>query len=268
MPIFRDQLNREISLPSIPKRIVSIVPSQTELLFDLGLQDEVIGITKFCIHPKEKVRQVAKVGGTKQLDLEKIKALQPDLIIANKEENERSQVEELMNICPVWVSDIGDLPGAIDMIERVGGLVGKSNEARRIALEITQRFSDLAIRPSGKTIAYFIWRKPYMVAGKGTFIDNMLQKCGLFNAFKLDRYPEISAERLGEANPDVILLSSEPYPFNEKHIHELQAILPRALVKLVDGELFSWYGSRLLQGPAYFEQLMTDLHRRNPGQTH
>jgi ABC-type Fe3+-hydroxamate transport system substrate-binding protein len=261
MFIYRDQLNREVTLPSVPKRIISIVPSQTELLFDLGLSEEIIGITKFCIHPKDKIEQVAKIGGTKQLDIEKIKMLQPDLIIANKEENERSQVEVLIDICPVWISDISDLPGAFDMIERVGELVGKSNEAKALVTKIKQQFANLSIRPSGKRAAYFIWRKPYMVAGKGTFIDSMLQSCGLKNAFELERYPEINPERLCEANPDVILLSSEPYPFKEKHIDELKAIVPHAIIKLVDGELFSWYGSWLLHAPPYFERLMTDLNR-------
>jgi ABC-type Fe3+-hydroxamate transport system substrate-binding protein len=261
MPIFRDQLRREIIIPSIPKRIISIVPSQTELLFDLGLTEEIIGITKFCIHPKDKVKQVAKIGGTKQLDIERIKSLQPDLIIANKEENERSQVEALLNICPVWISDISDLAGAIEMIERVGEVVGKEAEAQKVSSAITQNFESLLVGPSAKRVAYFIWRKPYMVAGKGTFIDSMLQKCGLINVFEQERYPEITAERLHEANPDIVLLSSEPYPFKEKHITELNAILAQAVIKLVDGELFSWYGSRLLHSPNYLKKLMTDLNR-------
>ena len=237
------------------------MPSQTELLFDMGLTEEIIGITKFCVHPIEKVSQVTKIGGTKQLDIEKIKSLQPDLIIANKEENERSQVEELMNICPVGISDISDLPGALDMIERVGELAGKGKEAKTLAAKIYQCFSDLFIEPSGKRVAYFIWRKPYMVAGKGTFIDSMLQKCGLVNAFEQDRYPEITPKRLQEANPDVILLSSEPYPFKTKHIDELKAIAPHSTIKLVDGELFSWYGSRMLHAPEYFKRALNEINR-------
>ncbi len=263
MPIFRDQVHREINLPSVPKRIISIVPSQTELLFDVGLNAEITGITKFCIHPKNKVKHVAKIGGTKQLDIEKIKSLHPDLIIANKEENERSQVEELAKTFPVWISDIGDLPGAINMIERVGEVVGKEAEARRIASQITQKFESLAISPSHKRVAYFIWRKPYMVAGRVTFIDSMLQKCGLINVFEQERYPEISTQRLFEADPDIVFLSSEPYPFKDKHIAELQAILPQAIIKLVDGELFSWYGSRLLHSPEYFEELISGINRQN-----
>jgi len=259
MPVCRDQLNREMELPSVPKRIVSVVPSQTELLFDLGLDSEIVGITKFCIHPKEKVGRVTKIGGTKQLDIEKIKSLRPDLIIANKEENERGQVEEMMNICPVWISDICDLHGAVDMIERVGEMVDKADKAKKMAAVITQRFDQLSIGRGGKRAAYFIWRKPYMVAGKGTFIDSMLKKCGLENAFDAERYPEVDAHTVAEAAADVVFLSSEPYPFKEKHIEETQKLLPKAIIKLVDGELFSWYGSRLLHSPVYFKRLMADL---------
>ncbi|TWJ00911.1 ABC-type Fe3+-hydroxamate transport system substrate-binding protein [Mucilaginibacter frigoritolerans] len=259
MPIFHDQLNREISLASVPKRIISVVPSQTELLFYLGLNEEIIGITKFCIHPQDKFKSTIKIGGTKQLDIAKIKSLQPDLIIANKEENERSQVEGLMDICPVWISDISNLAGSLNMIERVGVLVGKAAEAKILKDDIEQGFNKLTLKPCLST-AYFIWRKPYMVAGQNTFIDDMLQKCSLMNVFKADRYPEINVDMLISADPKVVLLSSEPYPFKEKHIEELKAILPDAIIKLVDGEIFSWYGSRLLHAPAYFEWLNKELN--------
>ncbi|WP_428331382.1 helical backbone metal receptor [Mucilaginibacter sp.] len=259
MPVFEDQLGRMIILPSIPKRIISVVPSQTELLFYLGLNEEVVGITKFCIHPKDKFKLSTKVGGTKQLDIAGIIALQPDLIIANKEENERGQLEELMKLFPVWISDIYNLDGAADMINRVGALVGKPIEALELSNAIKQLFASLFIKPSGLKAAYFIWRKPYMVAAKNTFIDDMLQKCGLINAFDLPRYPEIDAAMLIEARPDIILLSSEPYPFKQKHIEELRAIMPSAIIKLVDGEIFSWYGSRLLMVHGYFKSLIKEL---------
>ena len=243
----------------VPKRIISVVPSQTELLFYLGLNKEVVGITKFCIHPVDKFKSTTKVGGTKQLNIAQIKALNPDLIIANKEENERSQLEELMRYFPVWISDIYDLPGALDMIERVGSIVNRTTEAIKLSKAITQQFNGLkpAIQPL--RVAYFIWRKPYMMAGQHTFIDNMLQKCGLINVFELQRYPEVDESSLRKANPDVILLSSEPYPFKEKHIAELKNIVPSAIVKLVDGEMFSWYGSRLLVAPQYFDGLISSL---------
>ncbi len=259
MPIYVDQMNRTVEVPSTPKRIISIVPSQTELLFDLGLDEEIVGITKFCIHPKDRVKQKVKIGGTKALNINKIKELKPDLIIGNKEENERSQVEELMKDFPVWMSDIADLRGATDMISRVGELVGKNAEAEKLVNNIRSGFDQLNIKSQGLRVAYFIWRKPYIIAGKGTFIDAMLQKCGLSNAFDTHRYPEISAEQLIAAKPDVILLSSEPYPFKEKHIAEFKTMLPNTIIKLVDGELFSWYGSRLLHAPGYFKHLIKEI---------
>ena len=200
MPLFADQLNRTITLPDHPKKIISIVPSQTELLFYLGLDEQVTGITKFCIHPKNKIKNKIKVGGTKQLNIDLIKELQPDLIIANKEENERGQVEELMTICPVWISDINNLPDALAMIKSVGEMVGKRNEVENLVNDISAKFSRLNKATSNLKIAYLIWRKPYMVAGKGTYIDSMLQLCGFENAFDLARYPEVDKDMLNKAN--------------------------------------------------------------------
>jgi ABC-type Fe3+-hydroxamate transport system substrate-binding protein len=259
MPVFYDQLHRAVNLPSAPKRIISVVPSQTELLFYLGLADEIVGITKFCIHPDNRFKTCTKIGGTKNLDIDRIKALKPDLIIANKEENDRSQIEALIEFCPVWISDISNLPQAIDMIERVGALVNREAEAIDLSKTITGSFKNLTIPQLNLKVAYFIWRKPYMVAGKNTFIESMLQKCGLINVFEQERYPETNADMLINARPDVIFLSSEPYPFKEKHIEEFRALLPSAIIKVVDGELFSWYGNRLLYAPAYYQNLLLEL---------
>jgi ABC-type Fe3+-hydroxamate transport system substrate-binding protein len=259
MPVFRDQLNREVALSGIPKRIISIVPSQTELLFYLGLNAEVVGITKFCVHPPDKFNSTEKIGGTKRLDIEKILLLGPDLIVANKEENDRLQVEELMHICPVWISDISDLDSALQMIESVGDITGRLEQAANLCKEINKRFNAIKLPLTTLKVAYFIWRKPYMLAGKNTFIDYMLQRCRFNNATESERYPEIDAEGIIVANPDVIFLSSEPYPFTQKHIEGFKELLPNARVILVDGEMFSWYGSRLLYSPAYFEQLISRL---------
>ena len=238
------------------------MPSQTELLFDLGLDEEIVGITKFCIHPTDKFKIKTKIDGTKTVNIALIKKLKPDLIIGNKEENERGQVEELMQLFPVWMSDIADLNGALNMIQQVGEMVGKSHEVKTLLTKINQQFNHLTIQQSNLRVAYLIWRKPYIVAGKGTFIDAMLQKCGLINAFDIDRYPEVTNEILIQAKPDVVLLSSEPYPFKEKHIAEFKTMLPNAVIKLVDGELFSWYGSRLLHAPAYFNDLMQEINNQ------
>ncbi len=261
MPIYNDQLNRKLQFSSTPKRIISLVPSQTELLYDLGLRDEVVGITKFCVHPEEWFKIKTRVGGTKKYDFEKIKALNPDLIIGNKEENEKEQIEELMKDYNVWMSDIYTLKDAYDMITRIGTLVGKQQEATNLKLEIESKFNQFQ-QPTANNqqlVSYFIWNKPYMVAGNNTFINEMLKVCGFKNVFEQERYPEIDAEQLAKANPEIILLSSEPYPFKEKHIQEFKAICPNAKVLIVDGEIFSWYGSRLLQAPAYFKQLIESI---------
>ena len=245
-----------------PQRIISVVPSQTELLFDLGLDTELVGITKFCIHPADKVRGKSIVGGTKTLHLDQIHALQPDLILANKEENTREQIEELQRHYPVHVTDVVTLPDALAMIREVGALVGRAQQAEEIAVQITQIIAAQAFQSTGLRVAYFIWRKPYMVAAADTFIDAMLEAAGFQNAFAgHTRYPEISPNNLRAANPDLVFLSSEPYPFAAKHIAEVQAICPSARVMVVDGEVFSWYGSRLLRAGHYFRNLHTEIAR-------
>ncbi|MFD0767286.1 ABC transporter substrate-binding protein [Mucilaginibacter lutimaris] len=259
MPVFYDQMNNAVSLPATPRRIISIVPSQTELLFNLELDEQIAGITKFCIHPADKVKHVMKIGGTKQLNLEAIHQLQPDLIIANKEENEQSQVEKLMHHYPVWVSDINDLHSALNMITMLGEVTGKQPEAVALADSIAKQFASLKPITQATRVAYFIWRKPYMAAGQDTFINAMLTLCGFKNVLTANRYPEVSAHELIAANPDAILLSSEPYPFAQKHIDEFKTMLPDAQVILADGELFSWYGSRLLYSPKYFTKLIEKL---------
>lgn len=256
-----DQLHRSIELPNWPpRRIISLVPSQTELLHTLGLEQEVVGITKFCVHPAAWYQEKTRVGGTKTLNLETIEALRPDLIIGNKEENDRAQIEALATRWPVWMSDILTLEDACDMVLRVGELTGKAVAASNLAAEICQKFDRLTDHRSSIRAAYFIWRKPYMVAAAGTFIHDMLGRAGFQNVFAHQmRYPEVSLEQLAAAQPDVLLLSSEPYPFAEKHFGPLREACPKAKIMVVDGEMFSWYGSRLLAAPGYFEGLRERL---------
>ncbi|RCR70893.1 ABC transporter substrate-binding protein [Larkinella punicea] len=244
-----------------PQRIISVVPSQTELLYDLGLDQEIVGITKFCIHPAEKVKDKFKVGGTKTLHLDQIHDLKPDFILANKEENTREQIEELQRHYPVHVTDVNTVPDALAMIREVSELVGKGRKGEKLAKQIEDTFYDFkSVQSSGHSVAYFIWRKPYMVAANQTFIHSMLELAGFQNAFGgLTRYPEVTETDLKTAQPDLIFLSSEPYPFSEKHRTELQEICPAARVLLVDGELFSWYGSRLLKSADYIQQLRQRL---------
>ena len=256
--LFTDQLNKSIQLETYPKRIISIVPSQSELLWDLGLREELVGITKFCIHPQQMFDTVERVGGTKNLNIDKIRALKPDVIIGNKEENEQSQILELQKEFNVWMSDIFTLEDALKMIEGIGTLVNKSEEALLIKHQIQHSF--LNLQQLSKTGLYLIWNKPYMAAGRATFIGDMMQKIGIQNVLEQNsRYPELSLEEIKLLHPDIVLLSSEPYPFKEEHIKELQNELPTSKVILVDGELFSWYGSRLTKSVAYFNELIKEI---------
>lgn len=250
-----DQMDRRVAVPFPPQRIISLVPSQTELLFDLGLGERVVGVTKFCVHPVEARKTATVVGGTKNFDFEKIEALNPDLILGNKEENYQEGIEQLAAKYPVWLSDISTLDEALDMIRRVGFLTGRKERGDALATDIATSFAKLE-QAAVTTAAYFIWRKPYMVAALSTFIDDLLRRAGFHNAFSdLTRYPEVTPQQLAAAAPDRILLSSEPYPFSAKHIAEFQDICPQAQIRIVDGELFSWYGSRLRQSADYLRSL-------------
>ncbi|MES1222141.1 MAG: helical backbone metal receptor [Bacteroidota bacterium] len=260
MPVYTDQTGKAIHLSEIPSKIISLVPSQTELLHTLGLDKEVIGITKFCIQPKQWLAQKTKVGGTKNLNLSLIQQLSPDLIIANKEENTKEQIESLSGQFKVWISDISNLSEALQMIVQLGIITGKKENAEVLAATIQTRFNSIAIPGKRIKVAYLIWQRPLMTIGRDTFIHTMLEAAGFENVFSINlRYPEITIDELKEKKPELILLSSEPFPFTEKHVTEFTELIPGIKVCLVDGEMFSWYGSRLLESPAYFQQLRERL---------
>lgn len=248
-------MGRRVNVPEAPERIISLVPSQTELLYDLGLEVEVVGITKFCIHPEHWRKEKAIVGGTKQVHFDIIESLQPDLIIGNKEENEEGFIQELASKYPVWMSNISTLDDALDMIESMGELTQREREAEGIVVDILGEFSELEEPSETKTATYLIWKDPYMAAGQETFINEMLKRSGFENLIKTDRYPEISLAELKELNPQVLLLSSEPFPFKEQNVLDLKVELPGTDVRIVDGEMFSWYGSRLRKAPSYLKTL-------------
>lgn len=239
-------------------KIISLVPSITETLFDFGLTDnEVIGRTKFCIHPSDLVKDVEVIGGTKNLNIAKIKSLKPDLIIANKEENEKLQVEELMNDFEVWVTDIASLEDNHDFISELGTRLNRGDLAENFNQKINSIFKDIRVSQP-KKVAYLIWKNPYMTVGSDTFINEVLEKIGFENLFKNQkRYPEISVEELKKA--DLIFLSSEPYPFQQKHIEELQKELPNKEIVLVDGEAFSWFGTHMMKKENYLKNLSSKL---------
>lgn len=261
MITIKDQMNFTIRLGASPNRIVSLVPSQTQLLHHLELEEEVVGITKFCVQPDGWFRSKTRVGGTKSIDIEKVKALKPDLIIGNKEENSIEDIEALKGIAPVWMSDIYTLDDSLEMIRSISAVTDKHEIGNNLIGRITNAFNDLehylvGLEMRGKTALYYIWKEPYMVSGKSTFVDEMLSKCGLKNATSIERYPEIDA---ADYQPDFVFLSSEPFPFKEEHIADFQLEFPNSKIVLVDGEMFSWYGSKLEVAPSYFKKLIESI---------
>lgn len=240
-------------------KVISLVPSITEALFDLGLtENEIIGRTKFCIHPEDKVKNIEIIGGTKNLNIEKIKALKPDLILANKEENVKEQVEILMKDFKVIVYNTETIEDNYYLVKNLGLLFNKEERAQIFNLKIYEVLNGAKIHTKIKA-AYLIWKNPYMTIGSDTFINNVLSEIGFENIFKNQtRYPEIQVEDLAEA--DVIMLSSEPFPFKEKHIAELKEFYPNKKIIIVDGEAFSWYGTHIAKCEDYFKELIAEFN--------
>ncbi len=262
--LLTDQIGNTLNIDTTPIRIISLVPSQTELLYDLGLEQTIVGLTKFCVHPIHLKADKQIVGGTKQINLDKIKALKPDIILCNKEENTQDIVLACQAICPVHVSDIATIADCLDLIKQYGQLFKKSDNANKICETIDINLKEFQIyikEKSSLKVAYFIWKDPWMVAAKGTFIDHLLQLNKFENIYgNLKRYPEVDINKIQhEGNPEVILLSSEPYPFKNNHVLEVGRVSNHAKTILVDGEYFSWYGSRLVQAFDYFKQLRDRL---------
>lgn len=254
-----DQTGQTMRLPSVPTRIVSLVPSQTELLHTLGLEEEVVGITRFCVHPDRWRRTKTRVGGTKDADVGRIRSLAPDLVIANREENLKETVEAIRPFCPVWTSDVSDIDGALDMIRSLGIVLDRKREAENL-LERLEPLRGMRMGDCIRRAVYLIWKDPWMAAGGDTFISDMLRCAGLSNALgDRMRYPVVSIADLVSLKPDLLLLSSEPYPFRERHLAELEGRIPDAKVALVDGEMFSWYGSRMLSSIPYLSELKRSL---------
>ena len=258
MPIYIDQIGRIVEIIERPKRIISLVPSITELLASLDLENEVVGITKFCEYPILWKKLKTIVGGTKILKPEVIASCQPDLIIANKEENNKVDIEKLEDQFPVWISDVKNFEDGISLIASLGTITGKPNSARKLIESIhdakTTLKSNLANTPKYK-VAYLIWEKPIMVAGGDTYINEMIEMAGGINVFKnRNRYPAISPFELETAKPDYVFLSSEPFPFKGKHLETYKEICQTAVIQLVDGTYFSWYGSRMLPAMRYFHK--------------
>lgn len=254
-----DQMGRSVSVPERAQRIVSLVPSQTELLFDMGLAERVVGVTRYCLHPDAARQQCAVIGGTKRFDYPAIMGLQPDLIIGNKEENYQEGIDKLASGFPVWMSDIETLKDARTMISGIGEATGEPARANAVLDSIDAEWLTLP-SAAGQSVLYMIWQKPFMGVATGTFVHDVLLQLGFQNCLANDvRYPKLSGADLAQLSPDVVMLSSEPFPFVDEHLLLYQTIFPDASLHLVDGEMFSWYGSRLRSAPAYFSRLLETL---------
>jgi ABC-type Fe3+-hydroxamate transport system substrate-binding protein len=242
------------------KRIISLVPSLTELMIDLGCAGQLAGRTRFCIHPEEVVKKIPIIGGTKNPRVDKILDMKPDCIIANKEENREEDIRELRekSSAHIEITDISTIDEALRTILRLGTLLNSEAKARELAAGIKE---ELSRRPAKKPLrtAYFIWRDPWMTVGNDTYIHDVLKHWSLENIFgRRKRYPEVKLEDLAAYEPEIIILSSEPYPFKEKHIDPVQKACPDARVFLMDGQWFSWYGSRMLPSFAELNRWRSD----------
>jgi len=256
-----DDLGREVNIPFPPNRIISTVPSTTEFLFDLGMDEKVISRTRFCKYPKGKIEKLPNIGGPKDLYIDKIRLLNPDLILANEEENNKTQIEAMMAEFPVYVCKVRNFEEALQNILNTGKITGSEARAFEIANQIRAGFAKIPKTVQPLKALYLIWKNPYMTVGTDTFINSMLEKCGLVNVISnaKKRYPKLNPEEIQDLRPDVVLLSSEPFPFGEVNRIEIQNLLPNAEIELVDGEMFSWYESHLLKAHNYFAELIHKL---------
>jgi iron complex transport system substrate-binding protein len=245
-------------------RIVSLCPSLTELVFDLGLGNSLVGRTKFCVHPEGRVDAVEKVGGTKNPKIERIIQLAPDLVLLNEEENRREDAEALEAAgIACHVSFPRTALDTAAMVRSIAAAVHAPAEGERIARDIETRHDRVtrsAARREQVSYAYLIWRDPWMTLNADTFVSALLGDAGGRNVFasRPERYPAFTPDELRAANPDVVLLSTEPFPFKDAHADELSAAsgLARDRFRIVDGELLSWHGSRTPAGIDYAEEVI------------
>ena len=254
--IVEDALGKQFDSDSRYRRIVSLVPSQTEYIINLigdNTTYKVLCRTKFCIHPSNKVSDITIVGGTKQIHINKIKALNPDIVICNKEENTQEIVKEIEPHFQVFTTEIISIDSALDYMMRIAKLLDLADNGNKINTQIKQAI--IGYQPiEQKKAIYLIWKNPYMAAGGDTFIDKMMYAAGFNNVLHDQmRYPSVTIDEIKALRPNVIFLSSEPYPFEDKHLSEFDKLDITTCV--VDGEMFSWYGTRMLKSWKYFKKL-------------
>ena len=274
-----DAIGRAHALARADARIVSLVPSISELLFDLGAGDRLVGRTGFCIHPKDNIKTVPKVGGTKSVDIDKIRELAPTHLIVNIDENEKPTVDQLAGFVPnvIVTHPLGPLDN-LSLYRLLGGIFGRENRAGELCEALQKAYFAAAGACAGlprERVLYLIWKSPWMTVSRDTYISRTLAAVGwdTVETEGKERYPKIDLASGLLANVDRILLSSEPYSFREHHIREIRQMLGAAnnffvptpveefespiKVSLIDGEMTSWYGSRAITGMKYLARLRT-----------
>ncbi|MAC18009.1 MAG: cobalamin-binding protein [Flavobacteriales bacterium] len=253
-----DDRGFSLDLAGPPQRIISLVPSLTETLVDLRVEDRIVGLTKFCIHPDHLRRERMRVGGTKGVRIDVILDLQPDLVIANLEENEAQDIMALeISGIPCWVCDVRTVERAFRLLSDLGALVGMADRGADLEAEARRSWEEgrLSVDPGqGRKVAYAVWRNPWMWAGHDAYIQSVLRWWGWTPWPEVARYPELEMAEVRDQGVEEVLLPSEPFPFKEDHKAECEGLDAR----LVDGEMFSWYGSRMLKVPAYMAAAWND----------
>jgi ABC-type Fe3+-hydroxamate transport system substrate-binding protein len=271
-----DAFGRSLTVRQRPERIVSLVPSLTEALFAFGLEQEIVGVTRFCVEPRRGVAGKAKVGGTKALDVAKIKALKPDLVVASAEENSPADVAQLIDHgCPVFVTLATSVEGAIQLLRQLATITDTTAAAGPIIQEAKEALASMVAAGIGQErVRVFcpIWRNPYMTCGSATYTGDLINSCGGRNVFgeRQERYPHLELAEMAVLDPQVILLPSEPYRFTERHKADFGAFAEVTAVKnghifLVDGRTVTWYGPRIARSLSEVKRLL-DIARA-PGES-
>jgi ABC-type Fe3+-hydroxamate transport system substrate-binding protein len=262
-----DALGRSLTIRKRPERIVSLVPSLTEALFAFGLEREIVGVTRFCVEPRRAVAGKTKVGGTKALDVAKIKALKPDLVVASAEENSPGDVTQLIEHgCPVFVTQVTTVESAIDLLRQLATITGTTSAARPIIQGVKEALAFVLAGSAGRErVRVFcpIWRNPYMTCGRATYMDDVITVCGGRNIFggRQEHYPKVELAEVAALDPQVILLPNEPYRFTKRHKADFKAFSEVTAVKnghifLIDGRMLTWYGPRIAQSLGEVKRLL------------
>jgi ABC-type Fe3+-hydroxamate transport system substrate-binding protein len=239
-----------------PRRIVSLIPSTTETLCRLGLADALVGVTAYCVEPRDVVRTKRRIGGEKNPDLEAVRALAPDLVVANVEENVREHIETLRAWkVPVWVTYPRTVDGSLAMIRELGEVTGARAAAAAVLAEIEPLLAAVRAAVAGRpavSVFYPIWRDPYMTINRDTYIHDLLAVCGAANVFagRAERYPTITLAEMAGHRPEVIVLPDEPFRFRRSHVRDFEEFgdvpaVRTGRIHLVDGKPFSWHGPRV-----------------------